>query len=82
MVRLSRTPSRTRDQNRTSIHRDTRRAILEARRGGARVFGITIDGRSQTFFPTLFGRGGYAVVNDPARLPTMMPVLLKHVMAG
>lgn len=61
---------------------DTRRAILEARRGGARVFGITIDGRSQTFFPTLFGRGGYAVVNDPARLPTMMPILLKHVMAG
>lgn len=46
------------------------------------MFGITIDGRSQTFFPTLFGRGGYAVVNDPARLPTMMPVLLKHVMAG
>jgi nitric oxide reductase NorD protein len=61
---------------------DTRRAIQEARRAGARVFGVTIDGRSQTFFPTLFGRGGYAVVNDPARLPTLMPVLLKHVMAG
>lgn len=61
---------------------DTRRAIREARRGGARVFGITIDGRSQMFFPTLFGRGGYAVVNDPARLPGMMPALLKHVMAG
>jgi nitric oxide reductase NorD protein len=61
---------------------DTRRAIQEARRGGARVFGITIDARAQNFFPALFGRGGYAIVSDPARLPLSMPLLLRHMMTG
>jgi nitric oxide reductase NorD protein len=60
---------------------DTRRAVLEARRKGARVFGIAIDRGAQAYFPTLFGRGGYAIVSDPARLPTAMPLLLKHIMA-
>jgi len=61
---------------------DTRRAIQEARRDGVRVFGITIDVRAQALFPILFGRGGFAIVSDPARLPAAMPLLLKHLMAG
>jgi nitric oxide reductase activation protein len=27
----------------------------------------------------LFGRGGFAVVSDPARLPASMPLLLRHL---
>jgi nitric oxide reductase NorD protein len=61
---------------------DTRRAIQEARRDGARVFGITIDARAQAYFPVLFGRGGFVIVSDPARLPASMPLLLKHIVAG
>lgn len=59
---------------------DTRRAIQEARRNGVSVFGITIDARAQNFFPTLFGRGGYAIIGNPTRLPALMPLLLKHIM--
>ena len=61
---------------------DTRRTIQEARRGGAHVFGITIDARAQSYFPVLFGRGGFVIVSDPSQLPASMPLLLKHIVAG
>ena len=61
---------------------DARRAIQEARRAGASVFGVTIDARAQAHFPVLFGRGGFAIIADPARLPAMMPLLLRHIMSG
>ena len=35
---------------------DTRKAVQEARRLGAGVFGVTIDAAAQAYFPTLFGR--------------------------
>lgn len=52
---------------------DTRRAILEARRKGLTVFGVTIDHTAQDYFPALFGRGGYAIVGSLARLSTALP---------
>ena len=61
---------------------DSRRAIQEARRAGASVFGVTIDARAQVHFPVLFGRGGFAFIADPARLPATMPQLLRHLMSG
>jgi nitric oxide reductase NorD protein len=61
---------------------DARRAVQEARRAGASVFGVTIDARAQAHFPVLFGRGGFAIIADPARLPAMMPLLLRHIMSG
>ncbi len=61
---------------------DTRRAIQEARRRGVRPFGITIDVRAQAQFPLLFGRGGFAVVCNPARLPAAMPRLLRRLASG
>jgi nitric oxide reductase NorD protein len=60
---------------------DSRRAIQEARRRGVRPFGVTIDARAQAHFPLLFGRGGFAVVNEPARLPAAMPILLRRLAA-
>ena len=61
---------------------DSRRAIQDARRSGIRPFGVTIDARAQAHFPLMFGRGGFAVVSDPARLPAAMPILLRRLAAG
>lgn len=61
---------------------DTRRAVLEARRDGAVVFGITIDLKAQDYFPALFGRGGYAIVSDATRLPAALPAIYRRLAAG
>ncbi len=60
---------------------DTRRAVQEARRAGIAVFGVTIDRTAQEYFPTLFGRGGYAIVGNAARLPAALPALYRQLTA-
>ena len=59
---------------------DTRRAVREARATGNRVFGITIDGQAQGYFPYLFGRGGYAIVERISRLPMALPSIYRQLM--
>jgi nitric oxide reductase NorD protein len=61
---------------------DTRRSVQEARRSGVSVFGVTIDASAQAYFPMLFGRGGYAIVSEPSRLPTVLPALYRQLSAG
>lgn len=61
---------------------DTRRAVQEARRAGIAVFGVTIDRQAQDYFPTLFGRGGYAIINHIARLPAALPTLYQHLVGS
>ncbi|MGJ5040159.1 MULTISPECIES: nitric oxide reductase activation protein NorD [unclassified Bradyrhizobium] len=58
---------------------DTRKAVQEARRGGVAVFGVTIDASAQSYFPTLFGRGGYAIVGNIRRLPAALPALYRQL---
>lgn len=58
---------------------DSRMAIREARRSGQAVFGIAIDAKGQTWFPRIFGRGGYAVITDPDRLVTELPGIYRHL---
>lgn len=58
---------------------DTRQAILEARRAGLRLFGITIDDDAKDYFPYLFGRGGYAMVSHPERLVEIVPALYRQL---
>lgn len=58
---------------------DTRMAIREARRAGARVFGITVDRDARDYFPYLFGPGAYAILPDISRLPTALPALYRQV---
>ena len=58
---------------------DTRRAVMEARRAGVTVFGVTVDQQAQSYFPTLFGRGGYAIVNRGAKLPSALPAIYRHL---
>ncbi|CCE03930.1 VWA domain-containing protein [Bradyrhizobium sp. STM 3809] len=58
---------------------DTRKAVQEARRAGVAVFGVTIDTSAQSYFPTLFGRGGYAIVGNIRRLPAALPALYRQL---
>ena len=58
---------------------DTRKAVQEARRLGAAVFGVTIDATAQAYFPTLFGRAGYAIVGNIRRLPTALPAIYRQL---
>lgn len=61
---------------------DTRHAVLDARRSGAAVFGVTVDREAQDYFPALFGQGGYAIVDKIARLPAALPSLYRHLAAS
>lgn len=58
---------------------DTRKAVREARRSGIAVFGVTVDASAQSYFPTLFGRGGYAIVGNIRRLPAALPSLYRQL---
>ena len=59
---------------------DTRHAVMEARRAGVCVFGVTVDRDAQSYFPTLFGRGGYAIVGQIAKLPSALPAIYRHLL--
>jgi nitric oxide reductase NorD protein len=58
---------------------DTRKSVQEARRLGIAVFGVTIDAAAQSYFPTLFGRSGYAIVGNIRRLPAALPAIYRQV---
>lgn len=58
---------------------DTRQAVLEARRQGLNLFGITIDQEARDYFPYLFGRGHYAIINRPERLIEIVPALYRQL---
>lgn len=58
---------------------DTRKSVQEARRFGIAVFGVTVDAMAQCYFPTLFGRGGYAIVGNIQRLPAALPAIYRQV---
>ena len=56
---------------------DSRRAVMEARRTGVSVFGVTVDREAQAYVPALFGRNGYAIVGNIARLPAALPAIYR-----
>ncbi|NYZ17214.1 VWA domain-containing protein [Azospirillum sp. RWY-5-1] len=58
---------------------DTRMAIRESRREGVAVFGITVDAEARDHFPTLFGRGAYAIFPHVERLTTALPALYRQL---
>lgn len=58
---------------------DTRVAIQEARKAGLRVFGVTIDQHARDYFPYIFGRGAYAIISDPTRLPISLPLIYRQL---
>ncbi|MEX0367386.1 MAG: nitric oxide reductase activation protein NorD [Ruegeria sp.] len=61
---------------------DTRQAIREARRAGQSVFGVTIDKTGKSWFPRMFGQGGFAVIPDPNRLTMALPQIYRQLVGA
>lgn len=61
---------------------DTAMAVREARRAGHSVFGVTIDRNSKSWFPRLFGRGGFHVIPHPDKLTAALPMIYRELVAG
>jgi len=58
---------------------DSRMAIREARKSGAAVFGVTVDGEAQDYFPYMFGRGGCAIIPHIERLSAALPNIYRQL---
>lgn len=56
---------------------DSRRAVMEARRSGLSVFGVTVDRDAKSYVPAIFGRNGFAVVGNIAKLPSALPAIYR-----
>ncbi|RKF16169.1 VWA domain-containing protein [Roseovarius spongiae] len=52
---------------------DSRMAVREARAKGQSLYGVIIDEDGQDWFARIFGRGGFALLPDPARLTRTLP---------
>lgn len=58
---------------------DSRRAVIEARRMGLGVFGVTVDREAKSYVPALFGQNGYALVGNINRLPAALPAIYRSL---
>ncbi|AVO38635.1 nitric oxide reductase activation protein NorD [Pukyongiella litopenaei] len=61
---------------------DTAMAVREARRAGHSVFGVTVDRRAKSWFPRLFGRGGFHVIPHPDRLTEALPQIYRELVGA
>ncbi|WP_377193030.1 nitric oxide reductase activation protein NorD [Ruegeria meonggei] len=61
---------------------DTCMAVREARRAGQSVFGVTIDKTGKSWFPRMFGQGGFAVIPDPHRLTMALPQIYRQLVGA
>ena len=61
---------------------DSRKAVEEARRLGHAVFGITVDRDGKSWFPRLFGQGGYAVIPHPEKLTQALPQIYRQLVGA
>ncbi|MBB4303278.1 nitric oxide reductase NorD protein [Rhodobium orientis] len=61
---------------------DSAMAVREARRAGHAVFGITVDRDARSWFPRIFGRGGYAQISHPDRLTAALPEIYRHLVGA
>jgi nitric oxide reductase NorD protein len=58
---------------------DSRMAVVEARRAGHAVFGITVDDKARAYFPRIFGSSAFAILSRPERLTSALPTLYRHL---
>ena len=61
---------------------DTAMAVREARRTGQSVFGITIDKDGKSWFPRMFGRGGFALIPEPEKLIFALPQIYRQLVGA
>lgn len=52
---------------------DSRHAVMDARRAGMSVFAVTIDKDAKSYLPGMFGRNGFALVENISKLPSALP---------
>jgi nitric oxide reductase NorD protein len=58
---------------------DSHMAVREARRCGHTVHGIIIDQDGQDWFTRIFGRGGFTLLPNPARLTRALPDIYRSL---
>ncbi|WP_204115880.1 nitric oxide reductase activation protein NorD [Shimia biformata] len=61
---------------------DTAMAVREARRAGHSVFGVTIDKTGKSWFPRMFGQGGFAVIPEPEKLIFALPQIYRQLVGA
>ncbi len=61
---------------------DSARAVREARRAGDAVFGITVDRDGKSWFPRIFGQGGYALIPHPDKLIEALPRIYRQLVGA
>lgn len=61
---------------------DSHKAVLEARRAGHAVFGITVDRDGKTWFPRMFGQGGFALIPHPEKLTQALPQIYRQLVGA
>lgn len=58
---------------------DSHMAVREARRAGQTLHGIIIDEDGQDWFARIFGRGGFTLLPNPARLTRALPDIYRQL---
>ena len=58
---------------------DSHMAVREARRAGQTLHGVIIDEDGQDWFARIFGRGGFSLLPNPARLTRALPDIYRHL---
>ncbi len=61
---------------------DSMMAVREARRAGHSVFGITVDRDGKSWFPRIFGQGGFALIPNPDKLTQALPQIYRQLVTG
>ncbi len=58
---------------------DTKRALWEARRKGVNSFCITVDKKSSSYLPHMYGESNFTIIDNVDALPAMLPLIYKRL---
>jgi nitric oxide reductase NorD protein len=58
---------------------DARQAVAEARLQGLHPFCVTVDRQAPAYMPRIFGAGGYAALQHPEHLPSVLVEVLRRL---
>ncbi|MGJ8626347.1 MAG: nitric oxide reductase activation protein NorD [Sulfitobacter sp.] len=58
---------------------DSHMAVREARRAGQTLHGVIVDEDGQDWFARIFGRGGFSLLTNPARLTHALPDIYRQL---
>ncbi|WP_347266658.1 nitric oxide reductase D protein [Paracoccus sp. (in: a-proteobacteria)] len=58
---------------------DSARAVREARMAGHAVHGIAVEREAKSWFPRIFGQGGFSLIPHPDRLMEALPLIYRQL---